>query len=441
MKSVLTHGVLALLGLGFAYQTWTRPPESDEPEKPGQSVLLECSKDSFSKLEYEVPTHKVTIVPQKEKDGLEYWITSVHKKIEPKEKPKDAKAAADKAAADKAAADKAAAAKAAAGSGAPKPADAKVDANAKPAEPPKPTEPAKPAEDDANKPARKYDPEAPFVFAANPKFDEMLGWITPLHANRSLGKLAKDKEKAFGLDNVGTYLRIECGGKKVALDVGGRTFGSGDRYVRDHQSGDVYLVDGPKLTDLQSAQFKFMQGDVHNFTLDDVDEVTIKAAGKERRLMHRNRKVKEEATWVDAANPDRRNELYGNWFQRLAMLKVRAYLGPKEEPGADLQIPALGSAPVMTIDYKVDGKPSGKLEVVRVDTKPGPMYYGRSEATHRWVALFESTAKQLEDDVPLVVGAEQPAQQSAPESPAAPAAAPTPAAAPAALPPGHPPMH
>jgi hypothetical protein len=433
MKSVMTHGVLALLGLVFAYQTWTRPPESEEEEPVGEAVVLECNPENLVKIEFEAPTHKAIIVPQKEKTGREYWITSLHKKVEPKEadKPKDDKAAADKAAADKAAADKAAADKAAAD---------KAAAEAAAAKP----------EDDANKPPRKYDPEAPFTFAANPKFDELIGWLAPLRATRGLGKLDKSKFADFGLDKVGTFLRVECGGKKVALDIGGRTFGSGDRYVRDQKSGEVYLLDGRKVTDMQSAQFKFMQSELHEFTLDDVDEVTVKAAGKERRLLHRNRKDQEKATWVDAADPDRRNELYGNWFQRLGTIKARAYLGPKDEPGADLQIPVLGTAPVMTIDYKVEGKPPAKLEITRIDTKQGPMYYGRSEATHRWVALFESVAKQLEDDVALVVGAEEAPQQSvtpagaagAGAAPAAPApAAPAPTAAPHGLPPGHPPMH
>jgi hypothetical protein len=445
MKSVLTHGVLALLGLGFAYQTWTRPPESEETEPAADAVVLECNPENLVKIEFEAPTHKAIIVPQKEGSGREYWITSLRKAAD--EKPKDEKTKDEQAAADKAAAGKAGAggaATATAGSAAPKPADA---ASAK-ADPAKPAEPAQPVVEE-DKPPRKYDPDAPFTFAANPSFDELVTWIAPLRGTRGLGKLDKSKLADFGFDKVGTFLRVECGGKKVALDIGGRTFGSGDRYVRNQQTGDVYLLDGRKVSDMQSAQFKFMQSELHEFTLEDVEEVTIKAAGKERRLLHRNRRD-EQATWVDASDPDRRNELYGNWFRRLVTLKARSYLGPKDEPGADLQIPALGTAPVMTIAYKVEGKPAAKLEVTRVDTKAGPMYYGRSEATHRWVALFESVAKQLEDDVALVVGAEEAPQQSAdpaaaPGAPPAKGAAPAPSAPapmdPHGLPPGHPPMH
>jgi hypothetical protein len=82
----------------------------------------------------------------------------------------------------------------------------------------------------------------------------------------------------------------------------------------------------------------------------------------------------------------------------------------------------------------MEGKPKGKLEIARVDTKKEGLYYARTETTGRWVVLYDSLAKQVEDDVAMVVGAE--------EQPAAPSAAP---AAPGAggadmtkLPPGHP---
>ena len=31
MKSVMVHGLLAVFGLSFAYQSWTRPAELEQP--------------------------------------------------------------------------------------------------------------------------------------------------------------------------------------------------------------------------------------------------------------------------------------------------------------------------------------------------------------------------------------------------------------------------
>ncbi len=417
MKAVMAQGVLALLGLLVAYRTWTHE-EKDEPAAPGQVTISECAEPQLSQIEIESPTHTIVYKAKKGKQGTEYWITSQRKLIEPK-KPESAKADADK---DK-----------------DKDKDknketvqpASKNAKTENAEQAKAGEAAKPPE--KPKVARPYDPNAPVTFLANKKFDDTLKSLAPLRAMRGIGEVPKKKLPDFGFDKVGTYLRVTCGGKKLALDVGGRTYGLADAYVRDPHTKQVYLLNGQLLIDLQSAQFKFMQTDLHNFPLTEIDEVVVKADGKERRLLHRNRLNPEDARWVDAAAPDKRNELFGNWFQRLERLRVRTFLDEGKEPGSDLKIDATAAVPVMTLEYKLEGKKKGSLELVRVDTGQGGFYYARTEATHRWVTMYDSLAKQIDEDLAMVVGAEDtteaaPMQSTAPESSAPAASGSTPAA-------------
>ncbi len=398
MKSVATHAVLALLGLVLAYLTWTRPAESEQPTTPGQTTIFECSRDALTKLEFEGKTRRVSVAPAKSKEGVVYWINSQPKKREPK--PTDAPDASAhglsaQSDAGGSLADAGALAATSAGADAGKALARAGDAGAEP----------KP-EDEKEKPARKRDPDGITIFAANPEFEQFLAWVAPLRADRALGKLSQDKLATFGFDDASLQLRLACAGRELALELGGTTFGAADRYARDPKSGEAYLLTGDKITDLESAHFKFLQSALHNFGLEDIDKVTVRAGGKQRDLLHRNRKVRDQALWVDAAAPDRRNELFGNWLDRLASLRTRSYLGPDDEPGADLQIEAKGMRTLATIAYEADGKERGKLELVRVDTERGGMYYGRSEATHRWVVLTESQAKQVDDDLALVVGAE-----------------------------------
>jgi hypothetical protein len=381
MRAVIAHALLAAFGLAFAYQTYTRE-EKDEPVL-GEVAIMECPVSEVSAIEVESPTHTVAIKAEKEKDGVAYWVTTQRKKTEPK---KDDASAAKPATTDKA------------GKTETKPASAAVDKKPEPAAPVKPEPPKQP---------RTYDPEAPVKFLASPKFLERLQTLAPLRAMRSVGKVPDKKLADFGLDKVGTYLRLSCGGRKLALDVGGRTYGLADQYVRDPKTKQVYLLNGQMVMDIESAQFKFMQTDLHNFPLSEVDETVIKVGSKQRKLLHRNRLNPEDARWVDAAAPDKRNELFGNWFQRLEHMRAKSFLDPGKEPGSDLQIDATGTTPVLTIDYALEGKKKGALELVRVDTAQGNFYYARTEATHRWVTMYDSLAKQLEDDAALVVGAEE----------------------------------
>jgi len=400
MKSVIAHGVLALFGLIWAYQTYNRPAEEEQETKPEQAVVMQCEEPQLQLVELETQSHTVKIRPKRTPQGPEYWMTSQHKKIEPPKKD-DASAGAGGTAAATGGAGGAAAGTGGAAAAKAEPAK---DETATP-------EALKP---DEEKEPRPYDPDAPVEFVANPKFDEVVKWAAPLTAVRALGKLDAKQLTEFGFDKVVTFLRLECGGKKLQLDIGGRTFGSGDSYARDAKTGDVYLLDGKKIVDLQSAQFRFMQTELHNFTLADVDTAVVTAAGKTRTLSQRNRQSKDEARWVDAAAPDKRNELFGNWFERVERMRAKLYLKDGQQPGQDLQVKGSAPIPVVTIEYKLEGKTKGKLEVVRVDTttKQGNLYYARTEATHRWVAMYDSIAKQVEDDVALVVGAEEAPAQS-----------------------------
>jgi hypothetical protein len=405
MKSVIVHALLAALGLGFAYQTWTRPAVL--VEKPSDEVvLLACEPEQLEAIELVSPTHRVNVKPVQGKEGREYWITSTpttpEKKVEPKPASDGLASSAD------------------AGVSSGQPSGQPSAPKAEPAAPALPSGQTKPM-------ARKYDAKVPATFVANAAFDLYLNAYLPVRALRGLGVIDKKDYAGFGLDKVGTYLRIACGGKKLALDIAGRTHGTNDNYARDPKTDQSYLVPGRLVRDLQSSQFNFTQSELHAFKLSEVDETVLTAMGEEKRLLHRDRLIPGHAQWVDAEHPDRKNELFGNWLDRLAKLKVRAYLGRDDKPGADLIVSHSAPVTVLNVEHRVGGKPKGKLEVVRVDADGVAFYYARSEATRIWVSLYEAVVKELMQDLGLVIGAEEANESSAPadaKSPAAPSAAP-----------------
>jgi len=413
VKSVWIHGALALLGLTLAYLTWTKPEEEAADEDSGAVDILACAEPQLAKIELETKGQIVSMVPEKGAEEPTYWVTT-SKKAEQKDNVGAGEAKAP---------GKDEAGLTGPDAGAPEAADggAPSDTVADKPEPPKQPRP--------------HDPDAPVTFLADKKkVGSAIERFTPLSALRGLGVVSEARYAEFGFDEPDTELRFECGGKSVVLEIGGRTYGSGHRYARDPKSKQAYLLDGKLVTDIQSARFKFMQSTLHGFELADVDAATVTAHGKSRRLLHRDRKVEERAQWVDAAAPDRRNELFGNWFGRLEQLKVRSYLEPNAGPGADLQVAASPAEPVLQLEYEVEDQPPAKLELVRVRAQDKEFFYARSETTGRWVTMYDSVAKQVVQDAALVVGAEveaepevSPLQSVAPD--AAPAAAPTPAAA------------
>jgi len=377
MKGVIIQALLAVFGLVFAYQTYTRKPEENTVTGV---TLAECNREDIKKVYLNTATVEVTAEPVKEGSETTFWITTRHRPpeevtaLDPTKNPRRSPPTLKPAAAESTAG--------AAGGAAP-------------------AEPAK--KDDKKEPSDAHKPKR---FLANGAFNAYLARLTPVRAYRSLGKLDEKQDADFGYGKTLGFLELECGGTSLELQSGSRAFGASQRYLRDTKTGVTYLFDEPTIGDLESAQFKFMQADLHPWKSEDIEEVVIEAQGAKKKLIHRDRKL-QQAQWVDEAAPAKRNELYANWFSRLSRLRARAYLERGAEPGSDLKA-AGSSTPVLRIDYKVADKPKGTLELVRVDENGVGHYYARTETTRAWVALFDSAAKDVEQDVGMVVGVEQP---------------------------------
>ena len=293
-----------------------------------------------------------------------------------------------------------------------------------------------PLSEDPAKKGEALDAQKPKTFLANASFDGYLKRITPLRALRSLGKLERSKDADFGYDKATSFLEIECGGRAIELVSGTRAFGGTQRYLRDTKSEISYLFDEPTISDLESAQFKFMQAELHDFKPDEIEEVSLEAQNTKKKLLHRDRK-QADALWVDDKAPAKRNELYNNWMSRLSRLRARVYLPAGAEPGSDLKSASGDSTQVLRMQYKVAerAKP-GSLELVRVDDNGAGHYYARTETTRGWVALYDSSAKEVEQDVGMVLGLEQAPAPKEKEGGAAPGPKPQPSAH--GLPSGHP---
>lgn len=227
--------------------------------------------------------------------------------------------------------------------------------------------------------------------------------VAPLRARRSLGVLGDEELASVGLDAPEGQLVLACGGREARFSVGGRAYGRGDRYLREEDGGTVYLVASDRLAPLESAEHRLMQRQLHTFAWREVVSLTVRAFGADKTLRQRNRHDPRRAEWVDAAAPDRRNELYGNWLSRYPRLRVQDYLGPDARPGADLEDASRPAQRVLRLEMEGEDGRLGFAELQRVDATP-PAYYARTETTRSWVRVPTSVARALEEDLRPVLG-------------------------------------
>lgn len=244
------------------------------------------------------------------------------------------------------------------------------------------------------------------IFVGSKTLEEFVPKLLPLRATRSLGDVDANMKKEIELEEPKGSFTLECGGRKRTFLVGGSAYGSGERYVQEKGGGPAYLLSSGLIGDLQFAQHRFMQRPLHRFEMTEVDTLFVRAFGKEKTLKQRNRQDAKAAEWVDAADPDRRNELFGNWFSRVKRLLASEYLPENAKPGSELEGKPPAPEPVLSLVYRDDrGRELGTMELVRIDAEP-KVYYARTEATRAWVKVPESVAREVDYDARPVVGLE-----------------------------------
>ena len=233
-------------------------------------------------------------------------------------------------------------------------------------------------------------------FVANESFDQTLESYTKFEALRSLGRLAGP---TLNLTKLGTSqqkleFKTRQGGY-TRFDVGGRTSGARDVYVRKHNHDEVFLVRGELMNQLQNPIGRFMQRKVRNAPLREVESLTLKAGSRQLEGLHKNRRSLREAYWVYSTSPDRPSKTLGNFVSKTEQLNVTEYL--KDQSIFD------NSEPVMELRWRDrSGKTIDTLELKRSGTGTSAKYLVKSEATRFVAQTRRSLGEQLEADLDIV---------------------------------------
>ena len=378
MKSVVAHGALAIVGLTVAYMVWTK---GEEPEvtTDEEVTIVECTSAELTSLTLHTKQRDVKLEMRGQGEARAAWFRVTRRQTPPT--PPTATPGGD---------------------------------------PPSATPPPATVPDEVKQ------------FVGSSAVTEYLTKAVPFRAIRSLGPVDAPQLEELELKTPETSIEIACGGRARTFQIGGTAFGTGDRYAREASGGPVYLLKAEIVRDLESAEFRMMQRDLHTFEMSKVQNIRVRAFDQERTLLQRNRENQQQANnperWVDASTPDQQNAMYGNWLERVGRLRVQDYLAPDTNPGSEVEGRAAQTPiPVMQLTYLDDGGDElGRLELVRVDAaagsttplpSPAPAeYYARSEATHGWVKVMRSIADEVEHDVRPIVGLE-----ALPDEPTAPA--------------------
>ncbi len=236
-------------------------------------------------------------------------------------------------------------------------------------------------------------------FVGSKKTESLLDNFAPFEALRSLGvghdEAALDE---MGLSSPQRTLTVGIKGQEQDYDLGGRTYGSRDHYVRPVGSEEVFIVKNKSMSDLEFPEGRFMQRKLRAVALEDVAHVTISAGGELAKVLQKNRLSRKDAFWASEAEPDVRSESFENYLDKLEKLTVSSFGTDKSpvEPGD----------PSFEVTWHDDsGEVLEHLTVYKKQDKgEAAEYTGKSGVSHVPARLSRSIAEQLERDLSVVFG-------------------------------------
>lgn len=241
---------------------------------------------------------------------------------------------------------------------------------------------------------------SPRVFGGSEKTEKFLETFAPFEALRGLGNdLSEDELKLTGLKTPERKLIITVQGKAKTFDVGQRTNGARDHYVRPKASQAVFLVASKVLSDLQFPEGKLMQRKLRNEPGTEVAKVSLSVGDLKLTALHRNRLSAKEAFWTSEKAPKTKNETLGNYLEKLEKLTASEYL--KDETAFEAAEPVLEA-----VWFAEDGDELGRVSLRRTGTGKDATYYALSKTTRVPVKVSRFTAEALQQDAAAALSGE-----------------------------------
>ncbi|MGK3993238.1 DUF4340 domain-containing protein [Sorangium sp. So ce1024] len=223
--------------------------------------------------------------------------------------------------------------------------------------------------------------------------NKLAGALAPLKALRAVGRIADDRASEFGLAEPEGTLTVTLRGAEKKLVIGGMTPGGADRYARDEATGEVYAIKGDVYRDLDTAESRLMERELHEWKDVDLARARVIAGDKRREVVRSGDEGKK--FWADPESPDQNDETVANWMSKLDRLRPTEYTAaPPEQREV-----------VVRVEYAGRSGDIGFLELVK--GPPGesgkPDYFLVTERTRLHGKVPSGLAEQVEQDVDALV--------------------------------------
>lgn len=361
-RAIGVYGALLVALLGLSWAEWTKEPEADVGDKV---VVSQGQADEIESIKFSSEKDELVFERKSDAKGAYYWVTHTRweKAAGPAEPPtpEAAPEATPEATAEAT------------------PADAAATPAATPAEAPKAEEP---------RVAKTQ------IFKSGDAGQKLVESLSPMLALRKLDGVSPEKLATIGLDAPKEKLEITRKGRTRSFELGGEAYGSKDRYARDVESGEIYLIDDETIRPLKYATTRLPDRTLLSVERKDIATATIAAGTATLDVASKNTDDEAKATWVKASAPDEANDQLKTWMDKALQLKGTSYAKPDDTP-QNLE-------PRFQLTLQNTKGERETLEVLQAGADGD--WYGRSEHTRGLIKLLRGPTSALGEDVDDLVG-------------------------------------
>lgn len=248
-------------------------------------------------------------------------------------------------------------------------------------------------------------------FKAGTAADKLIELVAPFMAMRTLDTVDDARLESFGLKAPDTVVTVTTKGKETKLDLGGETYGTKDRYVRNQATGKYYVVDDEVFKPLKFAASRLPERSLTSPKTEEIESISIGQGSAVVQWIQKNREDKAATFWerqqpptaADAtAEAGQKDASFSNWIEKMLKVKSTGYVQEGEEP-ADA-----------TILFDLTVQPAGKPAEVVSFTKSGEAYYARSNFTRGTVKLSKSSIEDIASEVDFILAGKAPPEKPKP---------------------------
>jgi hypothetical protein len=254
-------------------------------------------------------------------------------------------------------------------------------------------------------------------FKVGPKGEELWQQLAPFRARRELTGLDEAKLEELGLTEPDATLVIERNGRDPqTFSIAGMKYRNASAYVRDEQTGKVYVVESKFVQSLQSANHSLIDTSLIAPADNAIKTIAVTRDQTSLEFEQHHADDREAKYWSKAGSTEA-DPAAQSWAEKVLRVRASEYV-----PEADA--PALEEAFRWTAE-DIKGETTEVIMFRAQDEAGQTQWYAKSPHTRALVRLQPKTAGEVAADLEALIGGtarsnEAPAEPSG--TPAEPAA-------------------